>query len=77
MKTSIITDCMKSYNVSEDFTHISNDMENRINSTNSTNSTNSVNSTNSANSANSTNSANSCKLSIDVGGSKFLELDKT
>jgi len=49
---------MKSYNVSGDFTHISNDMENIINSTNSIN------------------SANSSKLSINVGGSKFLELDK-
>lgn len=49
MKTSIITDCMKSSNVYEDFTHISNDISN---------------------------GTNSPKLSIDIGNSNFLELDK-
>jgi len=54
----IVSDCMKSSNSSGNFTHISNDMENTINSPNSTNFT------------------NYSKLSINVGGFKFYDLDK-
>ena len=76
MKTSIVSDCMKSSNSSGNFTHILNDMENTINSTNQTNSTNPINSANPTNSTNPTNPDNSSKLSIDFGNSIFLELDK-